>query len=179
MEDVLQKFQSEELLRLASSLRPEWGICDFVTRSDPSTPSAPLTIKTGNGFLLILKFTHNPARWAVRIPRTYKEDVTRWAACWIHPLEFITESLPDVPAPRIHSYSLLWDEPVRVPFILLDWIEGKPLPAFTHAWPNHDQRVRILDQLSDILLNLIFCPLHGARGIRYYGNTSQGIDSNK
>lgn len=170
METTLQHFRSTELLHIVSTVRPEWGVCNWVMRStSPSSSESRLIMKTGDSLLLVLEFAQSKSRWAVRLPTDYGVPAEYWAPCLVPPLLFIETALPQLPAPRIHSYSFSYDGPVGVPYILLDWIEGKPLPPFTDTWPRREQRYNILDELSDILLDLIFCPLDHAQGIRYYG----------
>lgn len=173
MEEPLATLKSDQLLCLASSLRPEWGTCSIVRLEQPtasaSSPCPLLVIKTGNTITIMLKFSRVQSRWAVRLPSTLGADVRDWKLCLISPLQFINSALPKFPAPRIHAYDLSYDSPLTLPYIILDWIEGTPLAPFTESWPTANQRMRILDELSDILLELLLLPLNDAADLWYYG----------
>lgn len=157
MEAVIQHFNRDKLLNIASSLRPVWEKCHFVQqqRGPVSSKDLPLNFITDNGILMLLAFANNPFRRAVRLPLSYGEDVGHWGVSLVHTLQFIAEALPNIPAPRIHSYSLIYDSLVGVPYILLDWIEGSQLPVFTDTWFSPSQRFKILDQLNDILVEFV------------------------
>jgi hypothetical protein len=166
MDGIFQYFNGEELLKTASSHRPGWGPCHFLC----SSADLPDIIKAGDDNIMILAFTNNRSRWAIRLPREFRQCVEYWAALLIHPLQSINETLPNIPAPRIHSYSISWDSPVGVPYVMMDWNEGREMPAFTDTWPSPSSRHKILDQLSDFLIDMIYCPLDGAKGsVCYYG----------
>jgi hypothetical protein len=173
---TLEHFNKEELLRVASSLRPEWGPCNFVLQQQsPSTlPAEDMLwlINPGNSILLLLQFEYSPDRWTVKLPVNTGIPEEVWSRCLVSPLQFIARTLPRIPAPRVHASCLSYDNPIRVPYILLDWIEGKSLPEFTDSWPGQVERTKILDQVSDILLDLIYQPLDDAKDIRYYGINS-------
>jgi hypothetical protein len=87
----------------------------------------------------------------------------------IAPLKFLKHALPHLPIPKVHSYSLGFEPRVNVPFMTFDWIEGKPLLAFTEEWPRSDARYRILNDLSNFVLDMALCPIAGAKSIWFYG----------
>ena len=170
MDTVLQHLNDSALLSLASRLQPEWGTCKFTERLNelPQTDNR-VVIQTGGSLLLLLEFTDNPSRWSVRIPSAYGGYVDYWKMC-IHPLEFVASEISHLPAPRVHAYDLSSTNSVGVPYMILDWVDGTPLFAFTDTFPSPEKRFQILDDMSDIILDLIFCPLDSAKDICYYGS---------
>ena len=159
--NVLDTLDREALLVLIHNLYPEWGTPKFDT----------LTISTANRSILIVGFSTHEARLSVHIPRTYDDDdfCEVWMPLIIAPLKFLKHALPHLPVPKVHSYSLGFEPPANVPFMIFDWIEGTPLQAFTKEWPPTDMRHRILNDLSDFVLDMALCPIAGAKDIWFYG----------
>jgi len=159
--NVLDILDRGALLVSIHNLHPEWGTPEFDT----------LTISTANRFILSVGFAAHDARLSVHIPRKYDDNDFRevWMPLIIAPLKFLKHALPHLPVPNVHSYSLTFEPPVNVPFMIFDWIEGTALQAFTKEWPPMDMRHRILNDLSDFVLDMALCPLAGAKDIWFYG----------
>jgi hypothetical protein len=58
---TLRHSNLEEILKIVSMLRAEWGLCKFVTMFDLSGESTPWIKVTGGPVLLLLEFEHNTA----------------------------------------------------------------------------------------------------------------------
>ncbi|KAG8418877.1 hypothetical protein J3459_011933, partial [Metarhizium acridum] len=61
-------------------------------------------------------------------------------------------------SPRYRGASLTFDNPIRYPFLVLDWAEGFPL-KWDDSSPSKPIRDAILSQIADIQLSLITCTL--------------------
>ncbi|KAM3549670.1 hypothetical protein MY1884_008633 [Beauveria asiatica] len=57
-------------------------------------------------------------------------------------------------APKCIAYDTSFDNPIRMPFLVVTWTEGEPLTWTTH-YPPMDMRMRVLNQLFQIQLELI------------------------
>jgi hypothetical protein len=99
-----------------------------------------LECKYKHSLLLLLEFTENSSRRSVRIPSQYDG------------------ALPYLSSPRVHAYDLSAASPVGVPFMMVDWVDGTPLPLFTDIFST-SEKFQILHNLSDIILDLV-CPLN-------------------
>ncbi|KID62145.1 uncharacterized protein G6M90_00g051620 [Metarhizium brunneum] len=65
-------------------------------------------------------------------------------------------------SPRYRGASLTFDNPIRYPFMVLDWAEGCPL-KWDDNFPAKPVRDAILSQIAEIQLSLITCTLeHGS-----------------
>jgi hypothetical protein len=58
-------------------------------------------------------------------------------------------------APRLCGASLTFDNPVKRPFIVLAWAEGRSLPAWNESFPPRPLRDRLLAQMASIQVSLI------------------------
>jgi aminoglycoside phosphotransferase (APT) family kinase protein len=90
-------------------------------------------------------------------------------------LQFISRSFDSFPAPRVYHSCLEENNPVGVPFMILDWIEGMSMPQWRPGLPpNESARMQFLDQFSDAFLDLVLTPLTDRSGndIEYYGMCS-------
>ncbi|KAI3321466.1 hypothetical protein HD806DRAFT_545691 [Xylariaceae sp. AK1471] len=61
-------------------------------------------------------------------------------------------------APKCRGYSLIFDNPIKHPFIVLTWIEGSRL-AWNKSFPKKPYRDSLLGQIASIQLSLIECTL--------------------
>lgn len=140
---------------------------DDVTLTEGYPP--PLLVKTLNRQILIIQFSDYSGRWAVHIPLEYNSDeVESWKSFIIAPLQHLGDSIPHFCGPKLHHYSLSHENPIGIPYIILDWIEGKPLGPFTNDIPL-SARMGLLDDLGDVLLDMMSCSLENAKDIIYYG----------
>ncbi|KAM3545493.1 hypothetical protein ARSEF1564_001655 [Beauveria bassiana] len=57
-------------------------------------------------------------------------------------------------APKCIAFDLSFNNPIRMPFLVVTWTEGEPLAWTTH-YPPMDMRMRVLNQLFQIQLELI------------------------
>jgi len=165
--NVLEVLDQDALLLSIHDLYPYWGSPKFVIAHDTFK-----TITTANRYILIVEFSAHERRLAVHIPKYIDDDDPRerWMSLIIGPLKYLKHSLPDRPIPTVHSYSLDFAPPVKVPYMIFDWIEGVPLQAFTNESPPRDARYRILNDLSDFVLDMSLCPIAGdTEGILFYG----------
>lgn len=53
--------------------------------------------------------------------------------------------------------------------MMVDWADGTPLSRFTHVFST-PEKFQILDNLSDIISDLVFYLLNGAKDICYSGS---------
>jgi hypothetical protein len=164
--NVLEVLDQDALLLSIHDLYPFWGSPKFVTAHDTLK-----VISTANRYILIVEFSAHEGRLSVHIPTYIDDDDPRecWMPLIIGPLKFLNHSLPHLPIPKVHSYSLDSAPPVNVPYMIFDWIEGMPLQAFTKESPPRDARYRILNDLSDFVLDMALCPIAGDKVIWFYG----------
>lgn len=57
-------------------------------------------------------------------------------------------------APKPRGCSLAFDNPLKYPFIVLDWIEGDTL-YWGEEFPSQPLRDKLLDQLAEIQMSLL------------------------
>lgn len=115
MDCIFQRLHGEEWLNIASSRHARWVACRFICLST----NLPFVIKAGNAILIFLTFTNTRSRWAVRHPREFDQEVEYWAEVLIRTIQFISETLPNMPV-------LQWEYR-----IMTDWIESRQMPVFT------------------------------------------------
>ncbi|KAH8889910.1 hypothetical protein GQ53DRAFT_184200, partial [Thozetella sp. PMI_491] len=99
----------------------------------------------------------NGDSWAVRIPSLMRHLP---AAAIANYVEAEARILKDLEAagftfsPKLLGYSTAFDNPIGFPYLVLTWIEGRPL-EWTSAVPaRRDVRDKILRQMADVLLEL-------------------------
>jgi hypothetical protein len=138
--NVLEVLDQDALLLSIHDLYPYWGWPKFVIAHDTFK-----TITTANRYILIVEFSAHERRLAVRIPKYIDDDDPRerWMSLIIGPLKYLKHSLPHLPIPKIHSYNLDCAHPVKVPYMIFDWIECMPLQPFTQEFPPRDARYRM------------------------------------
>jgi aminoglycoside phosphotransferase (APT) family kinase protein len=166
--NILDAFDQNAVLVLIESKFPVRGRPRFVTEDGKTT-----TISTANRIILLVEFTIYDGRLAIHIPSERDDDDDfefSWKLLMIGPLQFLEQNLPHLPIPRVHLYHLGYEPPVNVPFMIFDWIEGTSLSSFTDEWPPKIARHRILNDLSDFLLDLTLCPVDSAENICFYGS---------
>ena len=59
-------------------------------------------------------------------------------------------------APKCYGCSLTFDNPIRLPFLVLEWKDGSVL-HWTSSSPQGDERRRVLSQLASIHFTLVSC----------------------
>ncbi|KNG82932.1 hypothetical protein ANOM_007954 [Aspergillus nomiae NRRL 13137] len=150
VDEVLKLLNKQALLEVASSLAGT-PACQLDNNSSPIT---------GPGYIIfIISFRDRHERWAARIP--LNQDDSFLEIC-IRPIQLARKS-PNVPAPRIHGHfdcGSCGYNPVGVGYMLLDWIEGSPMMPWDQSTPPVPYRQKVLDQITDLILNMILeCPL--------------------
>jgi len=133
-------------------------------RTDGSTPSfrhgtatEPLS---GEQCVIYALGFPNGDNWAVRIPShmSHLPDgaISNYVGAEARILKDLEASGFSF-APRLLGYSSAFDNPIGFPYLVLTWIEGKPL-EWTSAVPaRRDVRDKILRQMADIALELALC----------------------
>lgn len=66
--------------------------------------------------------------------------------------------------PRYRGASLTFNNPIKYPFIVLDWVEGFPL-KWNDGYPLQPIRDALLAQMAEIQLSLITCTLENRMGL--------------
>lgn len=158
--EVLGLLNQTALLRTASSLA-HGTECRFV--GDP-------IVRPGVTILVIL-FPNGNTRWAARIP--HDQDFPFVDFC-VRPLEFLAKNHPGVPAPRVHSYFDVdtgGTNPVGVAYMLLDWIEGSQMQPWSIDDPPPSKRMKVLDQLAEIIVELLLSNQID-ENVLYYGTST-------
>lgn len=59
-------------------------------------------------------------------------------------------------APKCYGCSLTFDNPIKLPFLVLEWKDGSVL-HWTSSSPQGDERRRVLSQLASIHFALVSC----------------------
>ena len=165
-EETLQQVNKDALLRIASSLCGG-SPCHFV--GDPITQSSCT--------ILVIRFPKEDRSWAARIPED--QEYSFLDICVI-PLECVALNFPNIPAPRLHGYfdaGAKGDNPVGVAYMLVDWIEGKHMPAWSLTSPTVSIRQKVLDQLAEMMLEIL--STKEVKGnIHFYGMTPAQLSTN-
>jgi len=105
--------------------------------------------------VLRIRFPNSGTLWAGRIP---SDQEYSFHAVSIQPLMFIARNHPSLSAPRLHGYfdaGAAGDNPVGVAYMLVDWIEGEPMPPWSLKDPPVLMRRKVLDQLAEIILEML------------------------
>ncbi len=61
-------------------------------------------------------------------------------------------------APRCRGSSLIFDNPIKHPFVVLAWIEGSQL-SWGKNFPSQPMRNKVLSQMASVQLSLLECTL--------------------
>ncbi|KAE8138723.1 hypothetical protein BDV38DRAFT_281652 [Aspergillus pseudotamarii] len=150
VDEVFKLLNKQALVEVVSSLAGT-PACQLDNNSSPIT---------GPGYVIfIISFHEKDERWAARIP--LNQDDSFLEIC-TRPIQLAHWS-PNSPAPRIHGYFDCGSRgynPVGVGYMLLDWIEGSPMTPWDQSTPASPYRQKVLDQITDLILNMILeCPL--------------------
>lgn len=141
VERILDLLNKQALVEAASS---------FAGSPTCQIDSSPSSITPGY-IIFVIAFPDRDERWAARIPLDQDES---FELC-IAPLKLANRSA-NVPAPRLYGYSECGpNNPVGVGYMLLDWVEGSSLMPWDHVIPSPPNRLKILHQVADLILNLI------------------------
>lgn len=172
MNTLTDSVNASELFSLASSLFPEQRRCFFAP--SPDKQDVPWCIETPGGVIFVLAFENRQIRLAIKIPlQEDDDDVTSWWMWSIQALRFVGGSFDRFPAPAVRYVDLDGSNPVGAPFMIIDWIEGSPMPLWGRELPHVSARMHFLDRFSDVFLDLALTPLkNNNANIQYYGKYS-------
>ena len=155
-DNLLSRINLDALLQVISSQAPNEPKCHYVSNK-------PVV---SSGYLIfIIEFSQSGQRWAARFP--FAQEFP-FAAFTVEPLQYIARNFPELPAPRVHSYSEPGQESsIGAAYVLLDWVDGFPLEPWSLESPSVATRHKVLHQLADFMLQMTL--KSASKGISYYG----------
>ncbi|KAH0537609.1 hypothetical protein FGG08_005601 [Glutinoglossum americanum] len=96
----------------------------------------------------------NPERWMVRFPilpcLAFPEEKLRGE---IATMEYLKKRTT-IPVPKVLGYELRGDNPMRRPFIILEYIEGSPLFGINLSTLSEEEQTVLYSQLASIFIQL-------------------------
>ncbi|THH30558.1 hypothetical protein EUX98_g3635 [Antrodiella citrinella] len=150
VEHLLSKLNIEALKVRASQLKR--GVkCSIPL---PSYDKATITeVMGGTNYHIPILFADGDS-WMCRIHRTNiaappPDLLSRILQSEVTTMQFLATTR--IPVPRIHDFAFTPDNPVGIPYILMDRIDGRPM-----YWPELRpfEKTKILQQYADIVLEL-------------------------
>lgn len=155
-DELLSRINRDALLKIASSTFPNEPNCQF----DSSTP-----VVSPGYVIFVVSFPDSGRRCAARFPSDQQFPLSVFS---VKPLQYIAQNFPDLPAPRVHSFSEYGHEsPVGAAYMLLDWIDGSPLEPWSLDAPPVVTRHKVLSQLANFIIQMIL--KDAGKEISFYG----------
>lgn len=159
---VLDKVNKNDLLQRASSLA-NGSPCHFI--GNP--------IHRSDQIILKIYFPDKAKTWAAKIP--FDQECPFYGIS-VQPLELLANWHPQIPAPRVHGYVDVDQEEeegegeskVGVVYMLMEWIDGKPMQPWSLNEPPVEARCKVLDQIAVLMPGMLRMSAVD-RGIRFYG----------
>lgn len=146
----VKTFNSDSILNIVDSLRADGTSASFCF----NTAEHPLSGK--QCLIYAVKFPDD-ATWAVRIPahtsHLPQEAITDYLKTEISILKNL-ETRGFSWSPRLLGYDCGFNNPLEFPYLVLSWIEGKPLEWSDTVPSQRENRNKILHQLANIILEM-------------------------
>ncbi|KAL1845130.1 hypothetical protein VTK73DRAFT_1064 [Phialemonium thermophilum] len=79
-------------------------------------------------------------------------------------------------SPRVLGYDSGFNNPIKFPYMVLTWIDGKPLEWTESIPPQGHTRDKVLYQLANILLELVSCTMHSKPGVTALTFLTDAVD---
>ena len=115
-------------------------------------------IRSYMNMLLLLQEKDTQKQWITRIP--YDQEDRRFLIDQVEPLIRASKRF-NFRVPKIYHYGLAKDKEndLGVDYMLLDFMDGHQMPMWTKNFPSNNQKHQILDQMTDIYLEMFSKPV--------------------
>ena len=159
-DELIAKIHTSALLREAARVFAVYETRDWTIEQGP---------RVTEGYVLYVLHSAKVAkRLLARFPLLQGEPFFQES---IQPLHYIAKYHPSIPAPQVYSAAdavSAHTNDIGAAYMLLDWMEGSPLQPFDLKSPPIAARIRVLEQLAEIMLELLLG--HAQRDdINFYG----------
>ncbi|KKZ64017.1 hypothetical protein EMCG_01678 [[Emmonsia] crescens] len=162
MDLITQHRVTQEAENFIASIDPS-AVCDLASSFHPAKKQCRIfsdVKKGGFNVCFPVEFTEDaaddstPERWMIRIPilprLAFPKEKLRGE---IATMKFIAEKTT-IPIPRLHGYSINSENQLGLPFMLLEFIEGKPLFTVEVRKLPRPQKRELFAKLGDIYIQL-------------------------
>ncbi|EER25477.1 hypothetical protein CPC735_065770 [Coccidioides posadasii C735 delta SOWgp] len=162
MDSITQHRVTQEAENFIASIDPS-AVCDLASSFHPAKKQCRIfgdVKKGGFNVCFPVQFTGDaaddstPERWMIRIPilprLAFPKEKLRGE---IATMKFIAEKTT-IPIPRLHGYSINSKNQLGLPFMLLEFIEGKPLFTVEVRKLPRPQKRELFAKLGDIYIQL-------------------------